>query len=146
MTASEKVAYLKGLIEGMGIDEKSEHGKLFSVIADILEDLASDVADIEENSYDLAEEIDALSDDLADIENIVFDRDGDGDEDDFRCPGCSAGDEEDEPIFFELTCPACDNTITVDDDVLSLGSIQCPNCGEMMEFDFDEDDEDFDED
>lgn len=144
MTASEKVAYLKGLIEGMGIDEKSEQGKLFSVIADILEDLASDVADIEENAYDLAEEIDALSDDLADVEDMVYDYDDD--EDDFRCPGCPSNDDEDEPIFFELTCPACDNTITVDEDVLNLGSIQCPNCGEMMEFDFDEDDEDFDED
>lgn len=142
MTASEKVAYLKGLIEGMGIDEKSEQGKLFSVIADILEDLASDVADIEENAYDLAEELDALSDDLADVEDVIYDYDDDEDEDDFRCPGCSSKDGEAEPIFFELTCPACDNTITVDEDVLNLGSIQCPNCGEMMEFDFDEDDED----
>ncbi|MCM1149381.1 MAG: hypothetical protein NC319_04750 [Butyricicoccus sp.] len=142
MTASEKVAYLKGLIEGMGIDEKSEQGKLFSVIADILEDLASDIADIEENAYDLAEEIDALSDDLADVEDMVYDYDDDDDEDDYRCSGCSSKDDEDEPIFFELTCPACDNTITVDEDVLNLGSIQCPNCGEMMEFDFDEDDED----
>lgn len=148
MTASEKVAYLKGLIEGMGIGEKSEQGKLFSVIADILEDLASDVADIEENAYDLAEEIDALSDDLADVEDMVFDCDFDDDDEDeydFRCPGCSSEADEDEPIFFELTCPACDNTITVDEDVLNLGSIQCPNCGEMMEFDFDEDDEDEDE-
>ncbi len=143
MTASEKVAYLKGLIEGMGIGEKSEQGKLFSVIADILEDLASDVADIEENTYDLAEEIDALSDDLADLEDVVYDCDDVGNDDGFRCSGCPAGDEDEpEPIFFELTCPACDKTITVDEDVLNLGSIQCPNCGEMMEFDFDEDDGD----
>ena len=143
MTTSEKVAYLKGLIEGMGIDTKSEQGKLFSVITDILEDLASDINDIEENAYDLAEEIDALSDDLADVEDIIYDYEDD-DENDSRCSCCSAaGDgDEPEPMFFELTCPACDKTITVDEDVLNLGSIQCPNCGEMMEFDFDEDDED----
>lgn len=144
MTTSEKVAYLKGLIEGMGIDTQSEQGKLFSVIADVLEDLASDINDLEENSYDLAEEIDALSDDLADVEDIVYDcDDDDDDEDDFRCSGCPGADDEDEPepVFFELTCPACDKTITVDEDVLNLGSIQCPNCGEMMEFDFDEDDD-----
>ncbi len=147
MTASEKVAYLKGLIEGMGIDGKSEQGKLFSVIADILEDLASDIADIEENTYDLAEEIDALSDDLADVEDVIYDCDDDEDDDGFRCAGCPVGDEDEpEPIFFELTCPACDNTITVDEDVLNLGSIQCPNCGEMMEFDFDEDEDEDDED
>ena len=51
-------------------------------------------------------------------------------------------DEDEEPLFFEVTCPACEKTITVDEDVLNLGAIQCPNCGEMMEFEFDEDDED----
>ena len=50
-------------------------------------------------------------------------------------------DDDEEPLFFEVTCPACEKTITVDEDVLNLGSIQCPNCGEMMEFEFDEDDE-----
>ena len=54
-------------------------------------------------------------------------------------------DEDEEPAFFEVTCPACDNTITIDEDVLALGSIQCPNCGEMMEFEFDEDDEEEDD-
>ncbi|MEF9971538.1 MAG: hypothetical protein RR731_04435, partial [Oscillospiraceae bacterium] len=38
---------------------------------------------------------------------------------------------------YEVTCPACNNTITVDEDVLDLGSIQCPNCGETLEFDTD---------
>jgi hypothetical protein len=35
-----------------------------------------------------------------------------------------------------VTCPACDNTITIDEDVLALGKIQCPSCGEILEFDF----------
>ena len=145
MTAVEKVAYLKGLIEGMGIDTQSGNGKLFATIADILGDMASDIADTEENVCDLAEELDALSADLSEIEDIVCDDGDEGeDEDDFRCPGCpTAGDaDEPEPVFFELTCPACDNTITVDEDVLNLGSIQCPNCGEMMDFDLDDDDGD----
>ena len=40
MTTSEKVAYLKGLCEGMGIGEDSKEGKLLKVITDILEDLS----------------------------------------------------------------------------------------------------------
>ena len=40
MTTSEKVAYLKGLAEGMGIQEDGGQGKLFHVIIDILEDLS----------------------------------------------------------------------------------------------------------
>ena len=144
MSAFEKVAYLKGLIEGMEIDTQSGKGKLFSVIVDILEDLSSDIAGIEESVCDLAQKTDILSDDISEIENIVYDHDdNDDDTDDFRCPGCpvdNVGDEP-EPLFFELTCPACDKTITVDEDVLNLGSIQCQNCGEMMEFDFSEDDD-----
>ena len=151
MTTSEKVAYLKGLMEGMELDKDSKEGKLFTAIADILEDLALDVEDLEENSYDLAEEIDAISDDLADVEDYLYEEDFDDDEDEEDgvcggCAGCCGGEEEDEdPVFFEVTCPACDKTITVDEDVLNLGSIQCPNCGEMMEFEFDEDDEDEEE-
>ena len=139
MTTSEKVAYLKGLLEGMELPADSKEGKLFSLIADILEDVAHDVEDIEENAYDLAEEIDALSDDLSDVEDIVYDDDDEDDYDD------DYDDEDEEPAFFEVTCPACDNTITIDEDVLALGSIQCPNCGEMMEFEFDEDDEEEDD-
>ena len=45
MTTSEKVAYLKGLCEGMGIGEDSKEGKLFKVITDILEDLSLDMED-----------------------------------------------------------------------------------------------------
>ena len=39
MTISEKVAYLKGLAEGLNLDvEKSKEGKLISVMIGILED------------------------------------------------------------------------------------------------------------
>lgn len=140
MTTPEKVAYLKGLMDGLGIDVESKEGKIFSCIADILEDLALDIEDLEENALDIGEEIDAISDDLADVEDYLFDDDDEDEDDDDEafcgCGGCSA---EDEPMFFEVTCPSCENTITIDEDVLELGTIQCPNCGEMLEFDADED-------
>ena len=40
MTVTEKVAYLKGLAEGMAIDENSKEGKLLKAITDVLADLA----------------------------------------------------------------------------------------------------------
>jgi ribosomal protein S27E len=134
MTTTEKVAYLKGLMEGMKLDTETNEGKLLTVIADILADMASDMEDLSGDLADLAEDVDAISDDLSDVEDYLCDEDDEDDED--------AEDDEEEPLFFEVTCPACDKTITVDEDVLNLGSIQCPNCGEMMEFEFDEDDED----
>ena len=136
MTTSEKVAYLKGLAEGLGIDKETKEGRVLGAIMDILEDMAHDIEDLEENAWELGEAIDQVSDDLADIEDIVYDVDDDDDDDDDEdcCGCCCGGDEDEEPTFYEVTCPACENTITIDEDVLALGSIECPNCGETLEF------------
>ena len=138
MTTAEKVAYLKGLMEGMKFDKESDEGKLLTVIVDILGDIAEDIEDVESDLVDLSEDVDAISDDLSDVEDYLFE-DDDDDDDDYDDDD-EDYDEDEEPLFFEVTCPGCDNTITVDEDVLNLGAIQCPNCGEMMEFEFDEDD------
>ena len=162
MTTSEKVAYLKGLAEGLGLGKETKEDKLISAIIDVLEAVALDIEDLEENALDLGDEIDAISDDLAAVEEIVYDEDecccGDDYDDECCCGGdhhhddehecccggdhhheseheCGCGHHHGEPIFYEVTCPACGKTITVDEDVLALGKIQCPSCGEMLEFD-----------
>ena len=149
MTTSEKVAYLKGLAEGLGVDKETKEGRILDAILDILEDVAHDIEDLEENAWELGEAIDQVSDDLSDIEDIVYDldEDEDDDEDEDECCGCCCEDEDEdeEPVFYEVTCPACENTITIDEDVLNLGSIECPNCGETLEFEGIEEDEDEDE-
>ena len=126
MTISEKVAYLKGLAEGLDLDtEKSKEGKLISVMIGILEEMAMSIEDLEENDLDLGEEIDALSDDLADVEEIVF-----GDDED------EADDEDD---YFEVECPNCEEPLIIDDEVLAEGMIQCPNCEEKFSLDLSDD-------
>ena len=100
MTISEKVAYLKGLAEGLDLDtEKSKEGKLISVMIGILEEVGLSLEDMEENALNLGEEIDALSDDLADVESIVYDEDE---------------DDEDEEDGFEVECPNCDTRFSLD--------------------------------
>lgn len=141
MTSSEKVAYLKGLMEGMKLDTESDTGKLLKVIADILGDMAEDIEDVESDLFDLSEEVDAISDEIDEIEDYLedddeswSDRDEDWDDEDEDWEDWDDEDDDEDPQFYEVTCPNCDKTITVDEDVLALGSIQCPNCGEMMEF------------
>ena len=87
MTISEKVAYLKGLAEGLNLDtEKSKEGKLISVMIGILEEIGLSIEDLEENTQALGEEIDVLSDDLSDVEDVVFDKAlADGM---IQCPNC----------------------------------------------------------
>ena len=84
MTITEKVAYLKGLSDGLGIDtEKSKEGKLISVIIDILEEMGMSIEDLEENATALGEELDAVSDDLADVEEFLYGEDEDEDDEDY---------------------------------------------------------------
>ena len=130
MTISEKVAYLKGLAEGLDIDvEKSKEGKLISVMIGILEEIGMSIEDLEENNVALGEEIDAISDDLSDVEKVVFDED---DEDEDEC-GCGCEDEDDD--FFEVECPNCGEQLVIDEDVLEAGTIQCPSCKQKFALD-----------
>ena len=128
MTISEKVAYLKGLAEGLNLDtEKSKEGKLISVMIGILEELAMSVEDLEENALNLGEEIDVLSDDLADVESVVYDEDED--------------DEDYDDDWFEVECPTCGETLVVDDKALADGEVECPECGSRYALDLSDDDE-----
>ena len=131
MTISEKVAYLKGLAEGLNLDvEKSKEGKLISVMIGILEEVGLSIEDLEENALALGEEIDVRSADLADVESVVFDE-----------------DEADED-YFEVECPNCEEPIIIDDEALAAGEVQCPNCETRFALDLsdDGDEEETDED
>jgi hypothetical protein len=152
MTVTEKVAYLKGLAEGLGLDKETKEGKLISVIIDTLEDISLELEDLNENALDLGEEIDAISDDLADVEEVLFgdlgDDDDDDDDDDDCDDDCCCGDDDcdcgcdcGDDYAYEVTCPSCSEDIVIDEEDLENGMIVCPKCGEKLEFEFDEDEE-----
>lgn len=125
MTLTEKVAYLKGLAEGMDLQpEASKESKLIAAMMDILEDMALTISDIEDDVDELSDALDVISDDLEDVENIVFDEDFEDDD-----------EEEDDEDFFEVRCPSCNNELIIDEDILAMGEITCPNCGEKLQFD-----------
>ena len=128
MTISEKVAYLKGLAEGLNIDtEKSKEGKLISMMMDILQDIAMDLEDLEGEQENLFQELDAISDDLCDVESMVFDDDEDDDDYD-------EDDDEAEDCYASV-CPNCGDEIYFDDSILEAGEVTCPGCGQKLNFD-----------
>lgn len=140
MTTSEKVAYLKGLAEGFGMDPASREGKLLGVITDILEDLALDLEDVEDSVAELEEGLDAVSEDLEDVEEILFGDIDDEDEDDELEDGDELLDDDD-LVLYEAQCPSCGEFVTFEESVLEQGGIECPACGESLEFDLGEDEE-----
>ena len=135
MTVTEKVAYLKGLAEGMAIDENSKEGKLLKAITDVLADLALSVEDLEDYTAELTEQVDAIDEDLDALECDFYD------DDECECGCDECGDEDWDGEFYDVTCPNCDEEFSVDEETLMEGSIECPNCGEHLEFDIDECDE-----
>lgn len=130
MTISEKVAYLKGLAEGLALDtEKSKEGKLISVMIDILEEVGLSIEDLEATTDELSDALDAVSDDLSDVEDDLY-----GDDDDCDC--CDCDDE-----CFQVECPNCGETLDIDEDVLDAGVIQCPACKQKFALDLYDEDE-----
>lgn len=132
MEILEKVAYMKGLAEGLGLDTKSKEGKLLTVMIDILDDIALELQDIRDDQSEMEECLDAVSDDLSDVESYLYEMDGEYEDED------EEDDEQDEDgEVYETTCPNCEEEILFDETILEEGYVQCPNCGEKLEFDLD---------
>ena len=164
MSLKEKVAYLKGLAEGLGLDSETKEGKIISIIIETLSIMAGEIEELSENALDIGEELDAISSDLADVEEFLYGDDDDIDDDDYDdffdfddddedddddhddecgCGFCGAGSF---PI--DVQCPFCGVEMELDETDLACESVKCPACGEELEFEFDsydEDDEDDDE-
>jgi hypothetical protein len=221
MKLPEKVAYLKGLMDGMKIDETSENGKLFSCISEILEDVALQIEDLQDQVDEVVEAVDDIDADLADMGEFMFgdeftdddeddddidldldldladddffppapgydgigeemfdeedidddtdlgdleafaddddddsdsieeliipDLESDDDDDDIEALSLPGGeiedlsDEEDIELetedLYEVICPTCKDKIHLTEAMLKAGSIDCPGCGEHLEFD-----------
>ena len=127
MTLTEKVAYLKGLAEGMNLDKDAKETKLFECVVDILEDMAGTVTELDEDLAEVEDYVDEIDEDLGDVESLVYDDECD----------CCCSDET-----YEVECPSCGETIYLDDAMLDEECIECPNCGEKLELDIDFGDED----
>ena len=117
MYITEKVAYLRGLAEGLELDRESKEGKIISVIIDILDDMADSIEDLSDGLELVGHQLDDISDEL-DLSDIDIDDDLDGE-------------------LYEVTCPACKNIVYMDEDMLDCGEMPCPNCGELLEIDLD---------
>ena len=128
MTVTEKVAYLKGLVEGLGVDGASKEGRIIKAVVDVLDNMALSVSDMEENLSELSEQVDAIDEDLEDIEKDFY-GDEDDDEDD---------DDGDDADYYEVTCPNCGEKVYLDDEILSDGVPKCPKCGAKLDISCDD--------
>ncbi len=122
MTIVERVSYLKGLADGLGLDENAKQDKLIKSIIEVLGDMSDKIAKMDGGLEELSDQLDAVDDDLAKLEESYY-----GDD------ACGCGDDE----FYEVVCPNCGEEVCLDAAMLEKESIECPNCGTELEFDFD---------
>ena len=144
MTNSERASYIRGLMDGMELDPNAKETKIFNAIVELLDDLSVSVEEMEDEYGELAEQGDEIDHDLGALEEDFYGLEGEDE-------GCGCGchhhhHHEDMSTDFGVNCPNCGADIPLTDEVLDAEEIICPGCGEKLEFEFeDEDDEDFEE-
>lgn len=100
-----KVAYVRGMMDGLAIDLDTKEGKVLSAMLNLLEDIADKIEEIDFRQEELETYID----------------------DDIYDQNSEASFEEDD--FIEFLCHRCGETIYVDKSIVNNNEqIECPNC------------------
>ena len=158
MKLTEKMSYLQGLLDGLELDRSTKEGKALLQMSEVISELVSYVEDLQNQVDELTELCDVIDEDLGQVEDDFY-KDFDGfntGKDDFDCGNCKGCldtdedisedsdededfgfDDEDEELY-EVTCPTCGDTILIDEGMMEEGSISCPNCNELLTFDYDD--------
>ncbi|MBP5580422.1 MAG: hypothetical protein J6X85_01275 [Ruminococcus sp.] len=145
MLDMDRIAYLKGLLDGLDIDKSTKEGKIFLDICDALDEIAEHTKALEDEVAEIHELCDLIDDDLTEVEDFLYEDDDECcgkcgcDDDDVMMPG-DDGDFSDDDMY-EVICPTCGEEIFLDEDMLEEGSLNCPSCGEPLEFDVSLDEE-----
>ena len=143
MTISERVAFLKGLAEGMALDPDAKETKITNAVIETLADMAAYIESIDEDLEHVVEDIEDINEELRAIDDYIFDDDDDFDDFGFlpddddecghNCACCGEGD-----FTLEVDCPACGGEIEIGETDLLSGLAACSACGEKLEFEYDE--------
>lgn len=144
MGIAERVAYLRGLAEGLGLTADEKQGPFTNELLSVVESLATEIDRIKKEQVDLDDYLNEVDDAIADLEDEVY--------------GYCDCDEELDPevadYFFgdhaldqyrELECPHCGETVAYFEDPAFLkgaDELICPHCDEVVKtFDAEDADE-----
>lgn len=155
MKLTEKIAYMKGYMEGLELDKATKESKVIAMMADVIEDMGAYIDDLQNQVDELTELCDLLDHDLGEVETDLYcdddddedDDDEDDEDDDFRIGDVLPADRDDfdydddeglDDELYVVTCPSCEETLTLTEEELEKGSMICPHCNEVLEFNYDE--------
>ena len=148
MAMIEKATYIKGLCDGLEIDSSSKEGKVIAALVELVTEMAEELDNMACDIYDLHDYAEELDEDLGDVESVVYDCDEDDEDDDCCCGDCDCCDEDcdlfdddddEDGEFFAIECPSCGDIVNFDSSI-DPEELRCPNCGEQFNCLVDEDD------
>ena len=160
---SELLGELAEAVDGIDEDVTHAYDQI-NDLSEELEDLEADLyededaEDAQPDDAEAADDTDADDDNDDDIASepfyevacpncgeTVYVSEDDLDAGEAICPSCKVAfevaladdeepEEDDGPVQYEVTCPACGNTAVFEEDELLDGAPKCPNCGKPLDF------------
>ncbi|MFS8500378.1 MAG: hypothetical protein FWJ59_01070 [Caldicoprobacter sp.] len=130
----EKMSYIKGLAEGLGLHkEDTKEARILMNIIELLEDIVDAINELETSQAEQDDYLDALNEDLTDIQNDIY--------------GEDEGEDMDEDAHYvEVVCPHCQETVYFEEEAFEEeDDLICPNCGKLIYQEEDDDEYDQDE-
>ena len=148
MTTKEYSAYIKGLLEGLQLDQNKPETKVINALCGIIEQMADEIETLKKDNETLFDYAEELDQDLGELEELVWDEDDcdccDDDDDDDCCCGCCGDDDEeddeDDSDFYCAMCPHCGEKVYFD-DTIDPEDILCPACHKPLVDDSEDADE-----
>ncbi len=143
MSTKEKVAYLKGLLDGVDLKDEATK-RIFLAVVDALNEVAVELdehAEILEEQQDmvdgLSDDFDALDDEVTELRDAVCDG-----SDECACENCREDDDDDDDddedefdeTYVSVTCPSCGHVFYYQPaEYGEEEKLQCPGCGGEFE-------------
>lgn len=128
MSAREKIAYLKGLIDGQNLTETPDKAKFYKALVEALDSLAVAIEEHEEVHEELNSYLEQLDEDVSDIEDDLDELFGD--DDDCCEHECDDDDDMDEEEYESVTCPNCNKDFYYEPALYGEDEdLVCPHCG-----------------
>ncbi len=143
MTTKEYSAYIKGLLEGLQLDQSKPETKVINALCGIVEQMASEIETLKADTEMVHDYCEELDEDLGDLEEFIYEDDEECDccdEDEDCCCCCEEDDEDDDSDFYCAMCPSCGEKVYFD-DTIDPEDILCPACHKPLV----DDEEDADE-
>ena len=130
MGITENAAYLKGLAEGLNINESTNEGKLILKMLDVIEEMAEKIEVLESANEELYAYVEEMAEDLVNLEDELYEDESDDDYSDLNedYEETEYVDEE----YYEVECPTCGEKICFTDE-FDLDNFVCPACGNKID-------------